>query len=85
MERSDPDLIAAFAAVLRHRRRAAGLSQEEFAFRSGLSPSYVSYLETKRRQPTLSVLAAICRQLDISMTEFIADVEDSRSASGKPS
>ncbi|WP_299843730.1 helix-turn-helix transcriptional regulator [uncultured Jannaschia sp.] len=85
MERSNPDLIAAFAAVLRRRRKAVGLSQEEFAFRSGLSPSYVSYLETKRRQPTLSVLAAICDQLDISMTEFVADVEESRVGLGKSS
>lgn len=75
MERSNPDLIAAFAGVLRRRRKEAGLSQEELAFRSGLSPSYVSFLETRRRQPTLTVMAAICAELDMSIAEFVSEVE----------
>ena len=78
MERSNPDLIAAFAVVLRRRRKAAGWSQEEFAFRTGLSPSYVSFLETRRRQPTLTVIGVICEQFGLTMSEFLADVEAGR-------
>ena len=75
MERTNPDLVAAFARALRRRRRAAGLSQEELAFRAELSVSYVSFLETRRRQPTLTVIDALCRQLGTSMAELMAEVE----------
>jgi len=75
MERKNQDLMAAYAKTLREKRRAAGLSQEELAFRTGLSMSYISFLETCRRQPTLTVMDAICRELGISLTEFVSEVE----------
>ena len=75
MERHNPELIAAFAAVLRRLRKDAGLSQEELAFRAGLSTSYLSLLETRNRQPTLNVLDALCRELGISLSELMAEVE----------
>lgn len=78
MERHDTELIAAFAAVLRQRRKAAGLSQEELAFRAGLSTSYLSLLETRNRQPTLSVMAALCRELGIGVSELMAEVEGTK-------
>ncbi|WP_366942708.1 helix-turn-helix transcriptional regulator [uncultured Roseobacter sp.] len=40
-----------------------------------LSMSYISFLETCRRQPTLTVMDAICRELGVSLTEFVNDVE----------
>ncbi|MBM7069868.1 helix-turn-helix domain-containing protein [Actibacterium sp. 188UL27-1] len=75
MERRNERLISSFATALRRRRKAAGLSQEELAFKTDLSTSYISLLETKNRQPTLTVLAAICEQLDVSMGDFITDIE----------
>ncbi len=75
MERSNPDLLKAFATVLRRRRREAGLSQEELAFRCDLSMSYISLLETQNRQPTLTALHTIAGQLDISASELLAEVE----------
>lgn len=75
MERRNERLISSFAAALRRRRKAAGLSQEELAFKTELSTSYISLLETKNRQPTLTVLAAVCEQLDVSMGDFITDIE----------
>jgi len=70
-----PDVIDAFAACMRVRRAQAQLSQEELAHRAGLSMSFVSLLETGKRQPTISTLAAICRELDVPMTDFVADME----------
>ncbi|WP_245897354.1 helix-turn-helix domain-containing protein [Roseobacter denitrificans] len=67
--------MEAYARVLRERRKAANLSQEELAFRTDLSMSYISFLETCRRQPTLTVMDAICRELGVSLTEFIGEVE----------
>lgn len=75
MERSNPDLLKAFATVLRRRRREAGLSQEELAFRCDLSMSYISLLETQNRQPTLTALHTIADQLDISASDLLAEVE----------
>jgi transcriptional regulator with XRE-family HTH domain len=75
MERSNPDLLKAFATVLRRRRREAGLSQEELAFRCDLSMSYISLLETQNRQPTLTALHTIAGQLGTSASDLLAEVE----------
>ncbi|MBW3245862.1 helix-turn-helix transcriptional regulator [Epibacterium sp. DP7N7-1] len=75
MERKNQNLMAAYAKVLRKKRKAAKLSQEELAFRTELSMSYISFLETCRRQPTLTVMEAICRELGVSLTEFVREVE----------
>jgi transcriptional regulator with XRE-family HTH domain len=75
MERRNEDLIAAFATALRARRKDAGLSQEELAFRADLSMSYISLLETKRRQPTLSVMGVLAKELGVSLEEFIREFE----------
>ncbi|RMC32859.1 helix-turn-helix domain-containing protein [Paracoccus alkanivorans] len=74
MERTNAKLIKAFAKVLKRRRRAAGLSQEELAFRSELSPSYISLLETANRQPTLTVLAELADRLDVGLPELLAEI-----------
>lgn len=75
MERKNEQLVAAFAKVLKDRRKAAGLSQEELAFRTDLSMSYISLLETKNRQPTLTVMAVLARELGLSLSELVGDVE----------
>ena len=75
----DDDLQAireVFAATLRQKRNEKGLSQEELGFRAGIAMRYVSLLETGKRQPTLSTLAAICHALDIRLSDFMAELED---------
>ena len=75
MERRNEDLVAAFARVLKTRRRQAGLSQEELAFRTDLSTSYISLLETRNRQPTLSVMAALAAELGLSLSGMTGLIE----------
>lgn len=75
MDRSNERLVAAFAAVLRERREAAGMTQEDLAERADVSARFVSFLETGKRQPSLSALSAISAGLDISMTVMVADIE----------
>ena len=53
-------------ARLREARRAAGLSQAE-AGGADLSASYVSLLESGRRNPTPAALAMLARQLGCSV------------------
>lgn len=74
---SDPAdaLLAAFAAVLRRHRRAAGLTQEALAHDAALSPRYISLLENCHHQPTPGTLGAIARRLDMPLATLIAEVE----------
>lgn len=76
MDRRDDQIIDAFAQVLQSRRRIAGLSQEELAHRAGLSTSYVSLLESRKRQPTLSVMSVLARELKLSFAELAAAVDE---------
>ena len=75
MDRRDERLVSAFAKVLQRRRRALDLSQEELAHRAGLSTSYVSLLETRKRQPTLTVLSGLAGVLEISLSDMIRELE----------
>lgn len=68
-------LLDAFAQVLRTRRHASDLSQEELADRAGVSMRYISLLESRRHQPSLATVQGLCAGLGITMAEFIAEIE----------
>ena len=74
MDRRDEAAIDAFARILQRRRRERGLSQEELAHRAGLSTSYISLLETRKRQPTLSVMVGLARELDVPLAAFAEEI-----------
>ena len=76
MERSNDKLVAAFAMVLRERREDAGLTQEDLAERADVSARFVSFLETRRRQPSISAIAALSAGLGTSMSQLINEVEN---------
>lgn len=76
MERTNPLLLSAFARVLRRHRKRLGLSQEELSFRTELSMSYISLLETTNRQPTLTVIHTLSRELNVPMGQLLSEVED---------
>jgi len=65
----------AFGTVLRQKRKERGYSQEELAHKAGIAMRYVSLLEGDKRQPTISTLYLLCKALEISMTEFVSEVE----------
>ncbi|MFA5539573.1 MAG: helix-turn-helix transcriptional regulator [Gemmobacter sp.] len=71
---ADP-LLTTLAQVVRERRRALGLTQEELAHRAGLSMRYVSLLETCKHQPTLATIRGLSEGLEMSMTDLIGAVE----------
>lgn len=76
MDRRDHQIIEAFAKVLQTQRRAVGLSQEEIAHQAGLSTSYVSLLESRKRQPTLSVMSVLATELGFTFTELASKIEE---------
>lgn len=61
-----------FAAWLRERRQAAGLSQEELAEKAGLHRTYVSQLERGLKSPTLDVLADLAAAFEMNLKAFLA-------------
>ena len=75
MERTHQALNAAFAEVLRRQREAAGLTQEQLSELADVSTRHISFMETGKRQPTLSVLVALCDGLGVTLTAFSAKLE----------
>lgn len=61
--------------VLREKREAAGLTQEQLAFAADVHRTYVSMLERGIKSPTVDVLFRICDALDVQASEVIAEVE----------
>lgn len=70
----DELLVEAFAVVLKQIRTKAGLSQEELAFRADINRTFVGLLEGGKRQPTLSVIFALARELQITPEALIQKV-----------
>ncbi len=62
--------MTTFAERLRLLRRAAGLSQTELAG-DGLSPSYISLLESGRRRPSPAVAALLATKLGCSTSQLL--------------
>jgi transcriptional regulator with XRE-family HTH domain len=60
-----------FAANLRARRLAAGLSQEQLSRLTDLHPTEISRLERGVREPRLSTIVRVARALGVSPSELL--------------
>ena len=58
-----------FGALLKRSRRAAGLTQEALAERSGYSVSYVSQLERDERLPVAATVELLAEALALGAAE----------------
>jgi transcriptional regulator with XRE-family HTH domain len=76
MERSNQRLAAAFGVALRRQRERAGLTQEQLAERADVSARFISFLETGKRQPSLSAIEALSSALEMRMTILVDDAEN---------
>ena len=63
-----------FAANLRRLREAAGLSQEELAFRSAIHRTQISLLENGHRMPRMLTLVRLAGALDATPNDLIAGI-----------
>lgn len=75
MKRSNELLVTAFADALREARQTAGMTQEDLAERADVSVRFISFLETGKRQPSLSAIAAVSAGLGVSMSALVIAVE----------
>ena len=58
--------VSHLAKNVRHWRIAAGLTQTAVAKRSGMNRSYLSHLESGRRNPTLATLERLAKTLKVA-------------------
>lgn len=72
------DLRQAFGRRVRQLRRASDLSQEEFADRARLHPTYVSGIERGHRNPSLVIIGRIAHALSVSLSDLFANVQQKR-------
>jgi transcriptional regulator with XRE-family HTH domain len=71
----DAEIIAAFAANVRRIRKSKRpkLSQEKLAFAANLDRSYVSGVERREKNPTISVLARLARALKVKPAVLVTE------------
>lgn len=65
------DIREQFGRVLREARSAKGLTQEELAFRAGMSVPYLSDIERGRSSPSLTMLVDLAIALDMHLAELV--------------
>lgn len=58
-----------FGAHIRRIRKGKKMSQEDLAERAGVSPAYISQLETGKLNPTLVTIEKIVQGLDIGLPQ----------------
>ncbi|MFD5466309.1 helix-turn-helix domain-containing protein [Kitasatospora sp. NPDC127059] len=69
----DDQEVAGLAARLREHRHSSRLTLEVAAGRVGLSPAYLSRLETGRRQPSLPVLLGLARAYGTTVSGLLGE------------
>ncbi|GLK16919.1 helix-turn-helix transcriptional regulator [Herbiconiux flava] len=65
-----------FGLAVRQARMARGLTQDELAAASSLSRTYVSALETGKRNPTLDTQDRVAAAFNMPLSEIIRHAED---------
>ncbi|SEP58551.1 transcriptional regulator, XRE family with cupin sensor [Streptomyces sp. yr375] len=74
------EALPAVAPQLRALRRRAALTLEAAARAAGLSPGYLSRLETGQRQPSLPMLLALARVYGTTVSELLGETVADRDA-----
>ena len=67
------DIRVKFGERVKLRREQLGLSQEEFAFQSGIHRTYVSGVERGVRNPSLTMVERIAKALNMSFNDLLGE------------
>ncbi len=65
---------------VRRLRLQRGLTQEQYAVRSGFSQQYISGLEQGQRNPTVVSLYELAQALDVTPVDLITPDKEARSS-----
>ncbi len=74
-------LLKELGTTVRRLRAERGFSQESFASATGLHRTYMGGIERGERNVGVVNLWQIAATLDMSLSEFFAEVEDAKSES----
>lgn len=78
------DAHARFGETLRRLRIRKGLTQEDLAFRVGISVVYLSGLERGRRNPTLSIILGLAGALGVRPESLVRNLGDAHPQQRRP-
>ena len=67
------DIKKSFGKIVRKRRRALDLSQEELGDKAELNRGYISDIERGLRNPSLEVIDRIAKALGMDLAELFAE------------
>ena len=70
------DILVSFAANLRLRRKALGLSQEQLGARANIQMADISRYESGNRDPRISTVARLAEALETPIGDLLADTGD---------
>jgi transcriptional regulator with XRE-family HTH domain len=65
----------AFGKALRKQRKARQITQKGLAIHARLDRTYISMLELGENSPSLDTLFALCRGLNMTLTELAQAIE----------
>jgi transcriptional regulator with XRE-family HTH domain len=65
-----------FGREVRRRREALGLTLEQLAESSTLTPNYIGTIENGKRDPSLSTVISLARGLRIAPAELFGGIEN---------
>ena len=74
-----------FGQRVRALRRAKGLTQEDLAQKTGISPSFLGHIERGSRICSLETLCALCNVLETNPHYLLASGLESEIGPGRPS
>ena len=69
------DPVKAFGLVVRELRQSLNWSQEVLAEETGLDRTFISQLETGRKQPSLLTIFRLARSFEVESSDLLRKVE----------
>ncbi|HLO48558.1 MAG TPA: helix-turn-helix transcriptional regulator [Kamptonema sp.] len=75
MNPSKKKILCALGHLVRQRRTALGISQEELGLRANLDRTYISGVERGVRNPSLTALTSLANGLGITVSNLLNNLE----------
>ncbi len=72
---TDDDLDNRFGSLVRRMRKAEGYSQEGFALRAGLHPTYLNSIEQGNRNISIRTADRIAKALGTNLSSLFSELE----------
>lgn len=73
------DILIQIANQIRERRKSKGITVQELAERASVSKGLISQIENSRAVPSLIVLIAIIKALDVDLNVFFKEIDTAES------